>query len=476
MWQPQERERHPGVEHGHGLEAEGRGAADVHIELAELLADALDVVDELRELAGELEVAAVAYAVYGLAQYGAAGRDPVLLRLADGVAAGMEGVREEIRQEAAFGVLDAGDVAYQPERRAVADGADDGVEADALELVQIGLGAYPVVAEEHHGFLAQLVSYVDHFPGERGHLAALEGHEVLVLLRWHAVLVVVVALVDDELGAEPVANLALELLEYIGADAGRIAVPVDVLLALELVEDERELVEEGGVAYDVHVGVLRDEAAQALHGELVRLGLADVEGYLVLEVCPAVGDGVVHMHRVPYQVGEEAHGVVVEVLGPVDYDGAALLVPAPRGGVERLARRAVHDLPPALYLVAGVDLEELGADALHELYRERPARGGAEAGGDIALLHLVGVRLCPGVILAGGVIRGVDLGVHALELLGIVGAVAVAYGVGAPALEQFEGFGDYVHVGGDGDPSPVALVFAHGIPPALQRLSSKGLL
>ena len=47
---------------------------------------------------------------------------------------------------------------------AVADGADDGVEADALELVQIGLGAYPVVAEEHHGFLAQFVSYVDHFP------------------------------------------------------------------------------------------------------------------------------------------------------------------------------------------------------------------------------------------------------------------------------------------------------------------------
>ena len=196
----------------------------------------------------------------------------------------------------------------------------------------------------------------------------------LYSLRRHAVLVVVVALVDDELGAELVAHLALELLEDIGADAGGVAVPVDVFLALELVEDQRELVEEGGVAYDVHVGVLRDEAAQALHGELVRLGLAHVEGYLVLEVGPAVGDGVVHMHRVPDEVGEEAHGVVVEGLGLVDYDAAGLLVIAPGGGVERLARRAVHDLPPALYVVAGVDLEQLAADALHELYARAARR------------------------------------------------------------------------------------------------------
>ena len=320
-----------------------------------------------------------------------------------------------------------------------------------------------MVAEEHHGLLAQLVGDVDHLLGELRHLAALEGHEVLEFLARHAVLVVVVALVDDVLGAELVAHLALELLEYVRADAGGIAVPVDVLLALELVEHQGELVEEGGVADDVHVGVLGYKAAQALHGELVRLGLAHVEGYLVLEVGPAVGDGVVHVHRVPDEVGEEADGVVVEGRGLVDDDAAGLLLIAPGGGVQRLAQSAVHDLPPALDVVAGVDLHQLAADTLHELDAQRPARRGLEAGGDVALLDLIRVRLGPGVVLAGGVIGGVDLGVNALELLGVVGAVAVADGVRAPAAEQLQRFRHDVHVGRYRDAASHVFTLAHYI-------------
>ncbi len=62
----------PAVQHSHGLDAVGRGALDVLVQLAELVADALDIVEELRELAGQLQVAAVADAVNGLAQDGAA--------------------------------------------------------------------------------------------------------------------------------------------------------------------------------------------------------------------------------------------------------------------------------------------------------------------------------------------------------------------------------------------------------------------
>ncbi len=65
--------------------------------------------------------------------------------------------------------------------------------------------------------LPKLVGDVHHLFGQLCHLAPLEGHEVLELFAGHAVLVVVVALVDDELGAEAVARLALELLENIRA-------------------------------------------------------------------------------------------------------------------------------------------------------------------------------------------------------------------------------------------------------------------
>ena len=88
--------------------------------------------------------------------------------------------------------------------------------------------------------------------------------------------------------------------------------------------------EEGGVADHVHVGVVRDELPQPLHGELVGLGLAHVKGDLVLKVLPAVGDGVVHVDRVPDEVGQKAYRVVVEELRRVDDHAPRLLVIPPQ--------------------------------------------------------------------------------------------------------------------------------------------------
>ena len=82
----------PAVQNGHGLEAVGRRALYVLIQLAELMTD-----DEVRELARQLQIAAVADAVDGLSEDGAPRRDPVFLRLAHRVAARMERIREEIR-------------------------------------------------------------------------------------------------------------------------------------------------------------------------------------------------------------------------------------------------------------------------------------------------------------------------------------------------------------------------------------------
>ena len=77
----------PAVQHSHSLDAVGRGALDVLVQFAELVADALDIVEELRELAGQFQIAAVADAVNGLAQDGAACGDPVFLGFAHRVAA-----------------------------------------------------------------------------------------------------------------------------------------------------------------------------------------------------------------------------------------------------------------------------------------------------------------------------------------------------------------------------------------------------
>ena len=69
----------PAVQHRNDLDAVGSGALDVLVQFPELVADGLHVVDELGEFQSQLQVAAVADAVDGLAQDGAAGSNADLI-------------------------------------------------------------------------------------------------------------------------------------------------------------------------------------------------------------------------------------------------------------------------------------------------------------------------------------------------------------------------------------------------------------
>ena len=361
----------------------------------------------------------------------------------------MEGIGEEVGQEAALGVLDAGNVGNQAQGAAVADTADNGIHAGLLELGHERLAADPVVAQEHHRFLAVGVDDVGHFLHQTGDLAALECLEILVLLARHTVLVVVVALIDDKLGAEFVANFLLKLLQNIGRNGRRVAVPVHVLLAAQLVKHQREQVEEGRKAHNVDIGVAFEILAQAAHCVGVGLGLSYIERNLMFDILPVVDDRVVHVDGVPNQVCQKADRVLVVGGGGVDDNALGCCVIMPRGGIQRLARRAVDDFPPAGNVVVVVDLHQLAADARHQGDGQRTVRSGIERGHNVALLGFIGVRLGPGVVLAGGVVGGVDLGAGVLQLLRELGAVAVADGIRAPALEQVKGFGYCVHIGGN---------------------------
>jgi len=375
----------------------------------------------------------------------------------------VEGIGEEVGQETALGVFHAGDVADEPQGAAVAHAAHHRVQPDGGELRHVGLGADPVVAKEHHGFLAQLVGDVHHFLGQLRYLATLESHKVLELLAGHTVLVVVVALVDDEFRAELVAHFLLELLQDVGADRGGIAVPVHILLPLELVEHQGELMEEGGVADDVHIGVLRDILAQALHGELVSFGLTYIEGDLMFKVLPVVGHRVVHMYGIPNDVSQKTHGVLVVGFRRGNDHAAICLVVAPGIGGQRLTSGTIHDLPPALHIIPGVDLHQLLRDALHQGDAQLPAVGGVEAGHNVALLYLVRIRLRPSVVLAGGIVGGIDFRTHFSEFFGEFGAVAVPNCVRAPAFQNLDGLRYNVQIGGDRH-APRSLRIVHFLP------------
>ena len=200
-----------------------------------------------------------------------------------------------------------------------------------------------MVAQEHHGFLAALMGLL----GKPGHFSSLEILEITELFGRDPVGIIHIALVDDIFRAELIARFLLELLQDIGADRCGISIPVHIFLSGKLIEDQGELMEEGGVTDHVHMRIVRDEFPQAPHGILMGLGLAHIKGDLLLKIGPAVGHRIVHMHRVPHDVGQEADRIVVERFCPVDSHISGLSVVSPLGCRDNLSCGAVDHFPPS---------------------------------------------------------------------------------------------------------------------------------
>ena len=61
--------------------------------------------------------------------------------------------------------------------------------------------------------------------------------------------------------------------------------------------------EKGGVTNHIHIRMLCAVFTEAFHGIFVGLGLSYIKGNLMLEVFPVVGNRIVHVYRVPDNVG-----------------------------------------------------------------------------------------------------------------------------------------------------------------------------
>ena len=142
------------------------------------------------------------------------------------------------------------------------------------------------------------------------------------------------------------------------------------------------------------------------------------------------------MHRVPDEIGKEADRIFVVGSGCIQNDAFRSSIVVPCGNRQRLTGGAVHDLPPAGDIVVVVDLQQLAADPLHQGNLKGIFLRSIEGRHDVALLDLIGVCLGPCVVLAGGIVGGVDLGTGILQFLGELGAVAVTQGIRTPALHQ----------------------------------------
>ena len=447
-------ERHPGAHLAPGIQNRhveltfGGHPTGAVVDVAEFVGDMGHRVHELRELGGQGEVAAVAHTADRRAQDRAAGLAPVVEAFDARIVALVERVGEEVRQEAAFGVLDARNIGDHAGGGAVADGTDHGVQAEFVESVLVRFGADPLVAEEHHRLFAGGVGHVGELLDVFAHEAGEEVDPVALGFSGHAPCGVVGTAVHEVLRAQAVAILGFEIIQRTRAYGAGATKPVDDLFAALFIEQERELVEERGESHHIGLRAVLKPLLERVEHELAGGRMVDVERDLVFLVAPVVGQMVVHLDRVPDDVGQETHRVFVHRHGSGHVHGVLARVERPAGRVHDLARGAVHDFPVLMRVGVTVRLELFLEETVHQRHIHRVGLGQDTGGQQVDLRGLVHVQGDPLVVGAGREVGAVDFLAKSEHGLVQMRAVGVADGVRTPQFGEFLGlFGKILFTG-----------------------------
>ena len=447
-------ERHPGAHLAPGIQNRhveltfGGHPTGAVVDVAEFVGDMGHRVHELRELGGQGEVATVAHTADRRTQDRAAGLTPVVEAFDARVVALVERVGEEVRQEASFRVFDARNVRDHAGGGAVSDGADDRIQTQLFEPVLIRFGTDPLVAKEHHGFLACRVRHVGKPLDVLAHESGEEVNPVALRLAGHAPRGVVGTAIHEILRTQTVTVLLLEIVQCARAHGAGATEPVDHLFATLGIEQERELVEERGETHHIHLRAVLQPLLERIEHELAGGRMVDVERNLVFLVSPIIGQVVVHLDRVPDDVGQETHRVFVHRHGSGHVHGVLARVERPAGRVHDLARGAVHDFPVLMRVGVTVRLELFLEETVHQRHIHRVGLGQDTGGQQVDLRGLVHVQGDPLVVGAGREVGAVDFLAKSEHCLVQMRAVGVADGVRTPQFGEFLGlFGKILFTG-----------------------------
>ena len=269
---------------------------------------------------------------------------------------------------------------------------------------------------------------------------AQEVDPVALRLARHAPRGVIGAAIYEVFGTQAVAVLLLEVVERGRAHGAGASEPVHDLLALLLVEQQRELVEERRETHDIHLRVVLEPLLERVEHELARRRVVDIERNLVLLVAPPVRQVVVHLDRIPDDVREERDRVLVHRRCAGDMHYARFGVHGPLLGRHHGARRTVHDFPVLVRVGVEVRLELLLEETVHQRHVHRVALRQRTLRQQVHLRGLVHVQRDPLVVCTGRKVGAVDLLAECEHGLVKVCAIGITDGISAPQFSKFLGF------------------------------------
>ena len=271
------------------------------------------------------------------------------------------------------------------------------------------------------------------------HEARQEVDPVALGLSGHTPCAVVGATIHKVLRTQTISIFLLEVVQGTRAHGAGAAEPVDHLFATLGVEQQCELVEERGETHHISLRAVLQPPRERVEHELSGGGMVDVERDLVLLVAPVVGQMVVHLDRIPDDVGQERNRVLVHRHGSGHVHGILARVQRPLFGRHDFARRAVHDLPIPVRVRVTVRLELLLEETIHQRHIHRIRLRQDTIRQQVHLRRLVHMQSDPLVMRTRREIRTVYLLAKSEHILIKMRAIRVADSIRAPQFGKLLG-------------------------------------
>ena len=243
-----------------------------------------------------------------------------------------------------------------------------------------------------------------------------------------------ISLIDDILRTKPVSDLLLKLFKNIGGHTGTVTEPVYKFLPRLLIEHERKLMKECRKANNIHLRMLSNPAAQLIQNICLGLWLPYIIGHLMLLMLPFIGQGIVHMHRIPDHKCQKAYCIRMK-RHTFQHDNRFLFrVIFPLVLCNHITARTVDHLPPPLYIIQCIDLQLFLIIMLHQRYGQGLCTCRHHIAHQIHLLYLLRICTCPCIILSRRIIGRILLHIQLTQLLGHAGAVTVPDRIRPPSF------------------------------------------
>ena len=125
--------------------------------------------------------------------------------------------------------------------------------------------------------------------------------------------------------------------------------------------------EERGEPENINIRMLLNELTQALHRIFMRLGLSHIKGDLMLHILPVIYNSVIHMYRIPHNIGKKTYCIIMKCLCTVDCHIPTLAVIAPLLCRNYFSRGTVNHFPPSCDIIMVIDLQHIRIQMVHQM-------------------------------------------------------------------------------------------------------------